>query len=419
MVKLKQIFAVIAVFLLGAVNAETILIKNAKVYTLGTQGTLEKADILIADGKITSVGTDIPAADGVKVVDASGKHITPGLFNAHTQIGLTEIGAVDSTRDFRTSEKKAGATFSPVQAFNPDSTLISLNRANGLTRAMLVPSVEKSILNGKGSIVNMTGSMDSVVLKDNAVYMNYGADSAEEGGGSRAMTLQMIHEMFADLASYDENAEDFKAKSSLKKDDAEALMPVFRGEIPLVVDVDRASDIKAMLDLQKQYNLKMVLSSAVEAWRLAGQIAEQGVAVLINPYSNLPSGFDTIGVRFDGAAILANAGVELIISNRTSHKAYVLRESAGNAVTHGLDPEVALKSISLTPAKWFGIGESFGSIEAGKDADLVIWDGDPLEITSIPDAVYIMGEETSLVSRQTRLRDRYMKDSDWPAAYNK
>jgi imidazolonepropionase-like amidohydrolase len=443
MVKLFKSICLLSGFALAfiahaSVTAETILIKNAMVHTLGAQGSLAKADILIADGKIATVGTDIPATDGVLVIDATGKQVSPGIFNVHTQMGVREIGAIPSTRDAATSEKSVSVEFSPVLAFNPDSSLIAVNRTNGLTHAMIVPSVSKSMFDGLGSMVNLSGSMtESVVAKDNAIYMNYGADSASIGGGSRALTLQMIHKIFDDLASYSEKPEkseksddskeakdskDFKPTSSMKTKQLDRLLPMYKGEMPLVVDVDRASDIKAILDLQKQHGFKLILSSAKESWRLAEQIAEQNVAVILNPFDNLPSGFDTIANRIDAAAILAKAGVDIIFTNNESHYAHVVRNAAGNAVAYGLDWQTALKAVTSTPANWFGVGDSLGTIEAGKQADLVIWDGDPLEVTSLPEAVFIAGKAMPMVSRQTRLRDRYLKDlqdGSNPPAYNK
>jgi len=163
----------------------------------------------------------------------------------------------------------------------------------------------------------------------------------------------------------------------------------------------------------------MILSAAEEAWMVADELAKANVAVIINPYNNLPSSFESIANRIDAATLLHKAGVELIISNGSSHNAYAIRQIAGNAVTYGLPWNIALAAITSMPAKWFGISNSYGTLEAGMDADLVIWDGDPLEVTTSVEQVFIQGKKVSMVSRQTRLRDRYLNKSDRPAAYSK
>jgi len=264
--------------------------------------------------------------------------------------------------------------------------------------------------------------MQPLILNDNAAYLTYGEQGAKTAGGSRALALMQIREIFKDVQSYTENSKDFKAQSSQKKRDIKALVPVLEGKIPLVVSVHRASDILAMIKLQDEFSLKLIFSGVEEGWLVADEIAAAKIPVIIDPYLNSPSSFEKIANRIDNATLLDKAGIELIIANLNftgSHNAYVIRQSAGNAVTHGLAWDKALAAITSIPAKWFGVGNSFGTLEAGMDADLVIWDGDPLEVTTSADKVFIQGKEIPMVSRQTRLRDRYMNKTDRPAAYSK
>ena len=419
MVAQLRILLTVALLFSSVSFAESLLIKNAKVHTLGSQGTLDNASILIVDGKVVKVAVDIAETESMNVIDAAGREVTPGIMNASTNLGLVEIGAVSSTVDSYSSEKDYSAAFSIAEIINPNSSLFAHNRINGLTRAMVKPSSSKALFSGAGSLIQLAKGDVPVVLTDNAAYLKYGEAAASIAGGTRALALFQIKMVFEDLSAYEKDAEEFKASSSLKIQEIEALMPMFKGEVPLVVSVNRVNDIRAILALQKKYSLKMILSGAKEAWKIADDIAAAKVAVMTNTYSNLPGSFESIANRIDAATILHAAGVELIFTNYANHNAYRLRGIAGNAVTYGLPWDVALAAITSTPAKWFGVADSYGKLEAGMDADLVIWDGDPLEVTTSADQVFIQGGIVNMVSRQTRLRDRYMNKGDMPAAYSK
>ena len=416
---LIQALVLTLIVISGLVNAEAILIKNAKIHTLGTLGTLAKADILIIDGKISSVGIDLPESSEMRIIDANGKQITPGIMNASTALGLVEVNAIETTVDNESTEKEYSASFTIAEVIDSNSSLFSHNRINGLTRAMVIPDSDNSLFSGRGSLIKLQSAMQPVVLADNAVYLNYGEKGATISGGTRALALMKIKEMFNDLRVKATESDDFKAKSALKDRDIEALGPMFRGEVPVVVSVHKVNDMLNMLAIQKEYSLKMIFHGAEEAWEIADKIAAAKVAVLMDPYSNLPGSFESVANRSDRATLLSQAGVELIFSNGSSHNAYAARLGAGHAVGYGLNWEIALAAVTSTPAKWFGIGNSYGTLEAGMDADLVIWDGDPLEVTTSAEQVFIQGEQLVMVSRQTRLRDRYLNKTDLPPAYLK
>jgi imidazolonepropionase-like amidohydrolase len=416
---LIQALVLTLIVISGLVNAEAILIKNAKIHTLGTLGTLAKADLLIIDGKISSVGIELPESSEMRIIDANGKQITPGIMNASTALGLVEVNAIETTVDDESTEKEYSASFTIAEVIDSNSSLFSHNRINGLTRAMVIPDSKNTLFSGRGSLIKLQSDMQPVVLADNAVYLNYGEKGATISGGTRALALMKIKEMFNDLRVKATDSEEFKAKSSLKDRDIEALGPMFRGEVPVVVSVHKVNDMLNMLAIQKEYSLKMIFNGAEEAWKIADKIAAAKVAVLMNPYSNLPRSFESVANRSDRATLLSQAGVELIFSNSSSHNAYAARLGAGHAVGYGLDWDIALAAVTSTPAKWFGIGNSYGTLEAGMDADLVIWDGDPLEVTTSAEQVFIQGEQLDMVSRQTRLRDRYLNKTDLPPAYSK
>jgi len=402
-----------------AVPASSILIQGATVHTLGALGTLENADILIVDGKISEVGTGLMVPEGATTIDAKGKQITPGLMNPDTALGLVEIGAVKSTVDYRNTDKSYSASLSIADVINPNSSLWSHNRNNGLTRAVVAVSNSKELFSGQGSLIRLTDEQDHLVLRDNVLYMTYGDKAAELTGGTRAVALMKLRAVFADLKAYTETEDKakFKPKGHLKIRELKALLPVLGGEKPIVVNAHRANDIRQMLKLANDYDLKMIISGAQEAWLVKQEIAAANVALMLDPYSNLPSKFETIGNRIDQMTLLHNAGIPMMISAGGSHNAYTVRQVAGNAAAYGLPKDVALASISKTPAQWLGIGATYGTLESGMDADIVVWDGDPLEVTTSADRVFIAGKEILATSRQTKLRDRYLTKDDRRPAY--
>jgi imidazolonepropionase-like amidohydrolase len=243
-------------------------------------------------------------------------------------------------------------------------------------------------------------------------------------GGSRSAALLRLKEAFQDTLDYAANRKAFEAGDRrsyiLSRLDLEALLPGVKGELPLVIFVDRASDIESALRLAKDWKLKLILASVNEGWKVADQIAAAKVPVLLNPMDDLPASFESVGATLENAARLHKAGVTFAFMTGDAHNARNLKQEAGNAVAYGLPWDVALAAITSIPARIWGISDRYGTLEPGKDADVVIWDGDPLELSTFADAVFIRGKEMPMKSRQTELRDRY-KDLGGavPPAYKK
>ena len=417
----KLVFSLVVLSLLVAptAQAERILIQGAKVHTLGTLGSIENADVLIEDGKITEIGTGLTPGGEIKIIDARGKEVSPGIMNPATALGLVEIGAVKSTVDYSNTDKSYSASLSIADVINPNSSLWSHNRSNGLTHAMVMPSNTKALFSGQGSAIQLTDDLEHVIARDNVVVMSYGDRAAERAGGTRALALQQIRAVFKDLRALSE-AEDqskFKPKGHLKLRELQALLPVLTESRPVVVNAHRANDILMMLEIAKQYALTMIIQGAEEAWKVKEQVAEAKVALMLNPYSNLPNKFENIGNRIDQMSILHEAGIPMMISNLASHNAYIVRQVAGNAAAYGLPWETALAAITKVPAQWFGMHKETGSLESGMPANLVIWDGDPLETTTSAEQVFIGGKMMDMTSRQTKLRDRYMSKESKASGY--
>ena len=421
----------LTIFFLGLVSlhlyADDLLIKNARIYTLTDTEVIERGDILIKDGKILQVGSDIKSPAGTQIIDADGKQITPGLFTAYTYLGVTEIDAVSGTLDVATTDTSFGASFAIAPAVNPNSTLFPLNLTHGLTHALVAPRSGHHVFAGQGALIRLADA-NSVMINDSvAVYADYGSESGKFAGGSRAAAYIKIRQSLLDAREFGKNRQAVMKRQwrelSLPVHDLEALQAVVNGDKPLVINVHRASDIRALLKLQTEFGLRLIINGASEAWMVANELADAEVPVIMDPINNLPLSFDRLGARLDSAARLHKAGVTVLFSSQGSpaaHTSYLVRQSAGNAVAHGMPAIAAIRAMTLNTAQVFNVADRFGSIATGKSADLVIWDGDPLEVTTRADQVIMDGKLVPMVSRSTRLRDRYRDlDPDKPHAYRK
>lgn len=408
---------------LTAARAETIAITGATIHTLGPQGTIQNGTVVIADGKIRAVGASVAVPAGARRIDAQGKVVTPGLFDAHSRVGLVEISADEGSQDSSLNNDRITAAFKVEDALNPRSVVIPVNRTHGVTRAAVAPSAGGgSLIAGQGAVIHL-GGLDGFVLRSpTALYAVIGEGGAQRTGGSRGGAMLRLREVLEDARDYAENRAAFergdRREYALSRLDLEALIPVVRGELPLVLTANRASDIEAALRLAKEYRLKLVLQGVSEGWQVADQLAAAKVPVIVNVLNNLPGDFETIGATLENAARLHKAGVTVMIGSGNAHGSYGIRQDAGNAVSYGMPWEDGLAAITRTPARVWGLGDQVGTIEAGKDADVVIWDGDPLEVTTLAQQVFIRGVEMPMDSRQLRLRDRY-KDlgGGMPPAY--
>lgn len=404
--------------------AETVAITGATVHTLGSQGTIQNGTVVIKDGRIQAVGAGIPVPAGARTVDARGKVVTPGLFDSLSRIGLVEVSAVEGSQDAQVEDDRITAAFNVADALNPRSTLIPVNRVEGLTRAVVAPNTGESLIAGQGAVIHLGGPGDSLLRSPAAMFASLGEAGAELSGGSRGGAMLRLREAFQDALDYAANRKAFeqgdRREYALSRLDLEALLPVVRGELPLVVNVNRASDIQAALRMAKEFNLKLILAGVTEGWMVAKDIAAAKVPVLLNPMENLPGSFELLGATLENAARLHKAGVTFAFATGDAHNARNIKQAAGNAVAYGLPWEAALAAMTIVPARLWGLADRYGTLEPGKDADVVVWDGDPLEVTTFADAVFIRGQQIPMETRQTRLRDRY-KDlgKPLPPAYVK
>lgn len=421
------IAAAAAALVPAAVFGETQAIVGATIETLGPAGTIARGTILVRDGKIAAVGANVAIPADAARIDAAGRIVTPGLFDPKSRFGIEEVSGVKETRDDAVKATDIGPAIDVAPAVNPRSMLIPVNRVAGVTTAMVAPTVEDggTIFAGRGAVITL-GSTEGFVLKDPAaMFAVLGEEGADLAGGSRAAAILRLREALDDARDYRENRAAFdsarRRRYALGRLDLEALQPVLRREIPLVVSVQRASDIRALLDLGRETGVSLVVYGGAEAWMEARELAAARVPVILDPLEDLPASFERLGATLENAARLARAGVVIAFETGDSHNARNLTQLAGNAVAYGLPHEDALRAITVNPAKIYGMAGRKGTIEPGKDADLVIWDGDPLEVTSAAERVFIGGTSVPMVNRQTLLRDRYLRllrgDSARPPAY--
>ncbi len=399
-------------------SAQTVAITGGQVHT-GTGAVIDGATVLMVDGVIAAVGTDVTIPDGATVVDAAGKWVTPGLFDPYTGLGVVEIGAEQNTVDRSVNNDRVTAAFRVEDALNPNSTLIPVTRAGGVTRVVVAPQSFQALIVGQGLVANLGpgAATDMVERAPAAMYMQLGEAGAAAAGGSRAAATLLIREALEDARDYAANREAFNADRrrdyALSRLDLEALVPVVRGRLPLVVGANRASDILAALRLADEFGLQLVIAGAQEGWMVADELAEAGVPVIVTSLINLPT-FESLGATYENPARLHRAGVQVLLSTFDAHNVRNLRQVAGQAVAYGMPWEEALRAVTAGPAAVFGVGGEAGALAAGVAADVVVWSGDPFELTTWAERVYIGGRQVPLDSRQRALFERYRNLSNVP-----
>ena len=410
----------LCIFYVGALYSETILIKNATIYD-GVKNIPFEGNILIENETIKQVSSTNMQADFV--IDASGMIVTPGIIGTDTNIGIVEIGALSVTRDDSSEIYSIG--FSIHDAFNPKSTLIPWNRSNGVTSALSLPQGTSSPIGGLGSYFLLDGEFDISSNKDMVMIGSVGGSSNE----SRAETYAIMDDLLSfassinirDLSSDADIAELIEASPiaefmELHPRDVKALFKLINNNLPLIISTHRASDILKLIELKEKYNLNLIIKGAQDASLVASKIAESNTPLIINPINNIPGSFDELASNIQMASRLEREGIDLMFNTPRSHNFHLVRQGAGVAVANGMSYEAAISAITSTPAKVFNI-EQRGEIKSGYFADIVIWDADPLEPSSMPEYVFINGKSIDLTSRSSRLRDRYTSQPEKPNTY--
>lgn len=388
--------------------AETVLIRDGRVITNTAAGVIEGGDVLIVDRQVSAVGADIAAPRGARVIDATGKWVTPGVFAAVSQVGLSEISGSGAPNEASIEGELVSAAANAGLAFNPNVTAIPVTRIEGVTRAAIAPNGEHTMFAGIGALVSMTGAPDSVFRDDAFLVLQMGETGASRTGGSRAAYWPALEAALRDAREYPARYRSGQGGAVLNEIDAQAVQPFAQGRGLIVANLDSATDIRSLIRFKHAHpNLRFVINGAAEGWMVAEELAAANIPVIIDTMQNLPNNFEQMGSRLDNAALLDRAGVRVIIASASdAQQARLVLQQAGNAVANGMDWNAAFASVTRVPAEVFGAA-GLGVLRTGAIADVVVWDGDPLEVKSAPTAVFIEGAEQPLTSRQTMLRDRY------------
>jgi hypothetical protein len=408
----------------GAAQAQDVLIRHATVHTAGSRGTLKNADVLVQGGIIRAVGANLVVPAGMRVFEAGGKSLTPGLFAGLSGIGLEEVSAESSTVDSSLGMGGKGPPqmrpeFDVTLAYNPASMIVPVARLGGLTFAGLSANSTEggSLIAGQGGVVRLDGKPAAAMIGPRLLFINLGSGADGYSGGSRAGQYMLLDQAFREARGLTPYA---SPNALLTPAGRETIARYLAGG-RIVFEVDRAADIRQLLAFSRKNGLRPIITGGAEAWKLAAELKAANATVFIHPLQNLPSSFDALGSRSDNAALLARAGVDVaFLSPDTTHNSRKIRQAAGNAVANGLPWESGLAAITRVPAQALGVGDQVGRIEVGLNADLVLWDGDPLEVSTLAGAVWMRGESMPMSSRQTQLRDRYLQaPGSLPRAYSK
>jgi len=420
MIYSRNIALIIFMLSTAVVNSESVLIQDITILD-GKNNEPFVGNVLIDDNKISQVSTS--SLRGDLVINGTGKILTPGIISTDTEIGIVEIGALSVTRDDSSNLYQIG--FSIYDAFNPNSVLIPWNRSNGITSTLTLPQNTNSPIGGLGSFFVLDSSLEVSGSKDVVMIGRVGGSGSE----SRAETFAVIEDLLefassidsSDMKTYKDIAEIIDGSPiaetmDLHPRDLKALHKLVNDELPLIIKANRASDLLKLIKLKEEYDLNLIIMGAQEAGLVASRIAESKIPLIINPINNIPESFDELGANIELAGKLEDLGITLMFNAPRDHNYHLIRQGAGVAVANGMSYAGALKALTLSPVEVFKLGNR-GQIAPGKIADLIIWDADPLEPSSMPEKVFINGEDIDLTSRMSRLTERYTKNKEKPNGY--
>jgi imidazolonepropionase-like amidohydrolase len=403
----------------GSLRAQTVAITGGKVYPVSGP-PIEGATVLMRDGKIVAVGKDIAIPANAERVDATGKWVTPGLVNSNTSLGFGDVGFSGGPRELSAKGHDGiAAGFQVWLGFNTQSTMIAPAREGGVTSAVASPS--GGLVAGQAAIVDLSGALplSEVLVKAPATMIAQIEDNESAKVGAAGEAVGQLRDLIEDTKTYMRRKTDFERAQTrpfvATRRDLEAMIPVVQGREPLTIIADEAAEIREVLNIAKDYGIKTVILGGAEAWMLADRIAAAKVPVLTGAMNNIPGSFATLGSRQENAALLRKAGVQVgIIGNAGGGDEELfnvrnLRYEAGNAVAYGMSWDDALRAVTLAPAEIYGVADKVGSLRAGTEGNVVIWSGDPLELSTRAEQVFVRGKKIDAPSRQDLLAKRYQK----------
>ena len=379
--------------------------------------------VVISGGKIQAVGANVQAPQGATVIDATGLFVYPGMIDSGTELGLTEIGSVPGSTDTREI-----GDFNPqdvaLTAVNAHSELIPVTRVNGVTT--VVTSASGALMSGSASLMDLWGwTPDEMAIKPRVAqvmsYPSSGGGGGRGGFGGRpqgdasetaSRQVRAMRDFFADARAY----ADVKAKTAAGgsapnaprvNQAMESLVPVIRGEMPIIFDVSTIDQIRGVLTLADSFKLKVILRGPRDAWRLADTLAARNIPVIVGPTTQAPGPDDPYDALYAQPGVLAKAGVKVAFQTSGASDSRDLPYNAALSTAYGLDMDEAIKALTINPAQIFGVADRYGSLEAGKVANVMVTTGNPLDVRSNVKYLFIRGEQVPLTDRHTKLYEQF------------
>jgi imidazolonepropionase-like amidohydrolase len=406
------------------VRAQTVAITGGKVYPVSGP-PIEGGTVIIVNGRITAVGSGIAIPADAQRIDATGKIVTPGLVNSATELGVQEVGYGAGPNDETAKGKdNIAAAFTVWDGLNPNSVMFAPARKDGITSFVVLPN--GGLVSGQAALLDVVpGTTSDMMIKSPVAMVAEVGDPQSAGVNSRGELIVKLRELLEDTRFFQTHRDAFdRAQTrtfSASRLDLQAMIPVIDGRLPLLVYVDRAADIDAAMRLAREFNLKLMIGSGAEAWMVADKLAAAHIPVLTGAMNNIPGGFASLGQRQESAGLLRKAGVSVALignaggGDEEAFNVRNLKQEAGNAVSYGMTWDDALRAVTLTPAEIFGVSDRVGSLQVGREGNVVVWSGDPFEFTTKVEHVFIRGREYHDKTRQDMLMERY---KTLPGAHN-
>src|SRR4051812_37248514 len=416
--------AALAAALGTTASAQTIAITGGKVYPVSGP-PIENGTVVITNGKIAAVGANVAIPAGAQRIDATGKIVTPGFVNSATQLGVQEISAVSDTRDMSARGKdEIAAAFTVWEGLNPNSVMLAPARKEGITSFVVIPT--GGLIAGQAALVDVVpGTTTEMIIRAPVAMVAEIGDPQSAGLSARGELIVKLRELLEDARYFQTHRDAFDRAQTRQfaasRLDLQALLPVIEGRLPLLVTVDKESDIDAAMRIAREFNVKLIIGGGAEAWMMADRLAAAKIPVLTGAMNNIPNGFASLGTRQENAGLLRKAGVGVALignaggGDEEAFNVRNLKQEAGNAVAYGMTWDDALRAVTLAPAEFFGVADRVGSLQPGREGNVVVWSADPFEFTTRVEHVFVRGREYHDRTRQDLLIDRYR---NLPATHN-
>ncbi len=397
-------------------NAQTVAITGGKVYPVSGP-PIENGTVVITNGRITAVGVNVPIPAGAQRIDATGKTVTPGFVNSSTQLGVQEVSAINDTRDMSARGRdNIAAAFTVWEGLNPNSVMLAPARKEGVTSFVVMPT--GGLVAGQAALVDVVpGTTTDMIIRAPVAMVAEIGDPQAAGLTSRGELIVKLREVLDDTRFFQTHRDAFDRAQTrpfaASRLDLQSMIPVIEGRLPLLITVDRASDIDAAMRLARDFNVKLMIGGGAEAWMIADKLAAAHVPVLTGAMNNIPAGFAALGQRQENAGLLRKAGVQVALignaggGDEEAFNVRNLKQEAGNAVSYGMTWDDALRAVTLAPAEFFGAADRVGSLRPGREGNVVVWSGDPFEFTTRAEHVFVRGREYNEKTRQDLLIERY------------